>query len=209
LDDYAFLLAALIELMQTDFRSRDLEFAEDLAEALLEQFHDPRLGGFFFTSHDHEQLIHRLKPGYDSATPSGNGVAALALQRLGHITGETRYLDAAERTLQLFYPALMQHPGGSASLLMALEEAIEPPRVVVLRGPEGQMRQWRRVLDQAYLPATLILAIAPGAADLPPPLAKPVTPEAVNAWVCQGVTCLAPVDRLDTLLGVLNIGKLR
>ena len=209
LDDYAFLLAALIELMQTDFRSRDLEFAEDLAEALLEQFHDPRLGGFFFTSHDHEQLIHRPKPGYDSATPSGNGVAALALQRLGHITGETRYLDAAERTLQLFYPALMQHPGGSASLLMALEEAIEPPRVVVLRGPEEQMRLWRQALDQAYLPATLILALAPGAADLPPLLAKPVVPDAVNAWVCQGVTCLAPVDKLEKLLGVLKTDKLR
>ena len=209
LDDYAFLLAALIELMQTDFHSRDLEFAEDLAEALLEQFYEPELGGFFFTSHDHEKLIHRPKPGYDSATPSGNGVAALALQRLGHITGESRYLDAAERTLRLFYPALAQHPNGYTSLLMVLEEALEPPRVVVLRGPEGQMREWRQVLDQAYLPATLILALAPGATDLPPLLAKPVVPEAVNAWVCQGVTCLAPVDKLEKLLGVLKADKLR
>ena len=209
LDDYAFLLAALIELMQTDFHSRDLEFAEDLAEALLEQFYEPELGGFFFTSHDHEKLIHRPKPGYDSATPSGNGVAALALQRLGHITGESRYLDAAERTLRLFYPALAQHPNGYTSLLMVLEEALEPPRVVVLRGPEGQMLEWRQVLDQAYLPATLILALAPGATDLPPLLAKPVVPEAVNAWVCQGVTCLAPVDKLEKLLGVLKADKLR
>ena len=59
LDDYAFLLAALIELMQTDFHSGDLAFAEDLAEVLLEQFYDPATGGFFFTSHDHEKLIHR------------------------------------------------------------------------------------------------------------------------------------------------------
>ena len=209
LDDYAFLLAALIELMQTDFHSRDLEFAEDLAEALLEQFYEPELGGFFFTSHDHEKLIHRPKPGYDSATPSGNGVAAFALQRLGHITGESRYLEAAERTLRLFYPALAQHPNGYTSLLMVLEEALEPPRVVVLRGPEGQMLEWRQVLDQAYLPATLILALAPGATDLPPLLAKPVVPEAVNAWVCQGVTCLAPVDKLEKLLGVLKADKLR
>jgi len=209
LDDYAFLLAALIELMQTDFHSRDLEFAEDLAEALLEQFYEPELGGFFFTSHDHEKLIHRPKAGYDSATPSGNGVAALALQRLGHITGESRYLDAAERTLRLFYPALAQHPNGYTSLLMVLEEALEPPRVVVLRGPEGQMLEWRQVLDQAYLPATLILALAPGATDLPPLLAKPIVPEAVNAWVCQGVTCLAPVDKLEKLLGVLKADKLR
>jgi hypothetical protein len=205
LDDYAFLLAALIELMLTDFRSDDLAFAEDLAEVLLEQFYDPSSGGFFFTSHDHEKLIYRPKPGYDSATPSGNGVAALALQRLGHITGETRYLDAAERTLQLFYPALAQHPNGYTSLLLALEEAIEPPRVVVLRGAPEQMRQWRRSLDLAYLPTTLILALAPGTADLPPLLAKPVVSEAVNAWVCQGLTCLPPMDKLETLLEVLKI----
>jgi uncharacterized protein YyaL (SSP411 family) len=136
-------------------------------------------------------------------------VAAYALQRLGHITGEPRYLAAAERTLQLFYPDLMQHPHGFASLLIALEEAIEPPRVVVLRGPEAQMREWRRVLDQAYLPATLILALAPGAELLPPPLAKPAAPERVNAWVCQGVTCLAPVNRLEELLGVLKSDNFR
>ncbi|MGP1677216.1 MAG: thioredoxin domain-containing protein [Burkholderiales bacterium] len=209
LDDYAFLLAALIELMQADFHRRDLEFAEDLAGVLLEQFYDPVSGGFFFTSHDHEKLIHRPKPGYDSATPSGNGVAAFALQRLGHITGESRYLDATLRTLQLFYPALAQHSTGCASLLMALEESLEPPRVVILRGPEGQMREWRQILDQMYLPATLILALAPGVADLPPLLAKPIAPEAVNAWVCQGVICLAPVDNLDGLLGILKSDKLR
>ena len=204
LDDYAFLLAALIELMQTEYDSRDLAFAGDLAEVLLEQFYDPATGGFFFTSHDHEKLIHRPKSGYDGATPSGNGAAALALQRLGHITGESRYLDAAERTLQLFYPMLAQHPDGCTGLLLALEEAIEPPRVVVLRGPPEQMRQWRRTLDRAYLPTTVILALAPGVADLPPLLAKPVVPGTVNAWVCKGVTCLPPVEKLELLLDLLN-----
>ena len=208
LDDYAFLLAALIELMQTDFQARDLEFAEDLAEALLEQFYDPELGGFFFTSHDHEQLIHRPKPGYDSATPSGNGVAALALQRLGHINGELRYLDAAERTLRLFYPALAQHPNGYTSLLLALDEAIEPPRVVVLRGPTARLRQWQEVLGQRYLPDTLILAIPEAAAGLPPLLARSAVPDAVNAWVCQGVTCLPPVDQLETLLDLLKLREI-
>jgi uncharacterized protein YyaL (SSP411 family) len=204
LDDYAFLLAALIELMQTDFQNRDLEFAEDLAEALLEQFYDPGPGGFYFTSHDHEQLIHRPKPGYDGATPSGNGVAALALQRLGHITGESRYIDAAERSLQLFYPALEQHPNGYPSLLMALEEAVEAPRLVVLRGPSAQLRQWQEVLGQRYLPATLILAVPEGTAGLSPLLAKPAVADAVNAWVCQGVTCLPPLDRLEMLLEALE-----
>jgi hypothetical protein len=190
--------------MQTDFQQRDLDFAEALAEVLLQQFDDPGQGGFFFTSHDHEQLIHRPKPMHDNATPSGNGMAAFALQRLGHITGEVRYLDAAARTLRLFYPTLDQYPGGCASLLMALEEALEPPRVVVLRGGQAQMLEWRRALDRMFLPATLVLALSPGESKLPPPLDKPFTPGAVNAWVCQGVSCLAPVDNLDQLLGVLK-----
>jgi len=209
LDDYAFLLAALIELMQTDFQSRDLEFAEDLAELLLEQFFDPALGGFFFTSHDHEQLIHRLKPGYDSATPSGNGVTALALQRLAHITGESRYLAGAERTLELFYPALAQQPNACTSLLLALEEAMEPLQIVELRGPAGALREWQQALGQRYLPTALILAVSEDATGLSPLLAKPVTPQAVNAWVCRGVTCLPPVNTLEGLLELLNTREVR
>ena len=204
LDDYAFLIAALVELAQADFRSEDLEFAGELAEVLLEQFQDAKQGGFFFTSHDHERLIHRGKPGHDNATPSGNGVAAFALQRLGHVTGETRYLEAAERTLQLFYPALARQPGGYSSLLMALEEALEPPRVVVLRGPAAQLRDWQDKLRGHYFGATLTLAVPDDAAGLPPVLAKPVSPGAVNAYVCRGVTCLPPVDSVAALLGILK-----
>ncbi|MFZ2525627.1 MAG: thioredoxin domain-containing protein, partial [Candidatus Ferrigenium altingense] len=74
LDDYAFLLDALLELLQAEFRPADLEFARALADVLLEQFEDTQEGGFFFTSHDHEKLIHRPKPGHDNATPSGNGI---------------------------------------------------------------------------------------------------------------------------------------
>ena len=94
-DDYAFLLAATLEMLQAEFREQDLELATGVADALLDHFEDRGAGGFFFTSHDHEQLILRPKPGHDNATPSGNGVAALALTRLGHLLGETRYLRAA------------------------------------------------------------------------------------------------------------------
>jgi uncharacterized protein YyaL (SSP411 family) len=97
LDDHAFLLAALLALLQAQLRSEDLDFAVRLADALLERFEDREAGGFFFTSHDHEALILRTKPGHDHATPSGNGVAALSLQRMGHLLGEPRYLACAER----------------------------------------------------------------------------------------------------------------
>jgi uncharacterized protein len=199
LDDYAYLLAALIELLQAEFDRDTLAFAEDLAGVLIEQFEDSEQGGFFFTSHDHERLIHRPKPGFDSATPSGNGVAAFALQRLHTLTGESRYADAAERTLAQFHAAMSQQPGGHATLLMALEEHLAPVRTVILRGPSTQLSSWRSALAQHYLPHTMVVAIGADCGDLPPVLAKPV-PGRVNAWVCEGVTCFAPVDRLEDLI---------
>jgi len=202
LDDHAFLLAAAIELLQADFRLDTLAFAGDLADALLDRFEDKEKGGFFFTSHDHESLIHRGKLGHDNATPSGNGVAAFALQRLSCLTGEPRYAQAAERTLEFFYPAMSSQPGAHASLLMALEESLSPTRSVILRGTQPDLGRWRRALAGRYLPATIVVALAPDTAPLPSVLDKPVA-GGVNAWMCEGATCLAPVSKLEALLVAL------
>jgi uncharacterized protein YyaL (SSP411 family) len=199
LDDYAFLLAALLELLQAEFDADGLGFAEDLAEVLLDQFEDRDKGGFFFTSHDHEKLIHRPKPGYENATPSGNGTAAYALQRLHFLTGESRYALAAERTLAQFHAELAEHPGGHARLLMALEEHQKPPRTVIVRGPDSEIRRWRRELGRRYAPQTMVIAIGSAAVGLPPALDKPAG-GATSAWVCEGTVCLAPVDRVEDLL---------
>ncbi|MCC7311481.1 MAG: thioredoxin domain-containing protein [Sulfuritalea sp.] len=196
LDDHAFLLAALLELMQAKFRSEDLAFAIELADALLARFEDRDAGGFFFTADDHEVLIHRPKTGHDNATPAGNGVAAFALQRLGHLLGETRYLVAAERTLQLFWPHMSRSPGGFGSLLRALEEALTPPVAIILRGPAVEMANWLCALGAD--PRRLVLALPNGIAGLPAALAKPES-DHVNAWVCQGVTCSTPTEKLDDL----------
>ena len=161
LDDYAFMLDGLLELMQAEFRRTDLEFAVALADVLLEQFEDQRAGGFFFTSHDHEKLIHRPKPAHDNATPSGNGVAACALQRLGHLLGEFRYLQAAERALNLFYPTLFRYPSSCCSLLTALEQSLFPPQTVILRGPAQALGNGTDALRNVR-PYTLVFALACG-----------------------------------------------
>lgn len=207
LDDYAFLLDAMLELLQGEFRPEDMEFARQLADVLLDQFEDQVEGGFYFTSHDHEQLIHRPKPGYDSATPSGNGIAAHALQRVGHVTGDMRYLAAAERALRIFYRAIEHQPGGFKSLLAALEEFLVPPSIVVLRGPQPAMAEWAQALSDSYRPHTLVFAIPNGVQGLPGALAKSES-ESVNAWVCQGVKCLSPIAELHELRKACNGGGL-
>jgi uncharacterized protein YyaL (SSP411 family) len=198
LDDYAFLIKALIEMLQSDFRPEDLKFALQVADVLLDQFEDPVSGGFFFTSHDHEQLIQRPKPGHDNATPSGNGVAALVLQRLSHLTNDLRYADAAQKTLGCFFDQMEDHPSGFGSLLMALEEQLHPPRVVILTGPENSLPTFQTALATTYLPSTVVLPIGNGSAPLPEAVARPATSE-VNAYVCQGVRCLAPIVDIEKL----------
>jgi uncharacterized protein YyaL (SSP411 family) len=193
LDDHAFLLAALLESMQGGFRSEDLEFAYMLADALLARFQDARAGGFFFTASDHEALIHRSKPGADNATPSGNGVAALALQRFGHLVGEQRYVDAAERTLRLFFREMQQHPSSFSTLCFALAEHSTPPTIVILRGPSCGLLTWQTALARRFAPSMLVLGLPAGLRNLPEVMDKPERP-GVNAWVCRGVECLPSID---------------
>jgi uncharacterized protein YyaL (SSP411 family) len=202
LDDHAFLLAALLELMQDSLREADVRFAQALAESLLDRFEDGDRGGFYFTGHDHETLIHRPKTGHDGAQPSGNGVAARALLRLGNLLGEPRYIESARRTVDAFGGPLQRHPGGCTSLLSALAELIEPPTTIILRGPEDATAQWKAALQSGYRSHTLVLDAA-ALEGLPQSLAKPLSGQA-SAYVCRGTECLPPVGdqaRLEALIG--------
>ena len=203
LDDYTFLIDALLELIQARFRSDDLAWAQALAETLLEQFEDTERGGFWFTAHDHEALIHRMKPLHDNATPSGNGIAAIALGRLGHLLGEARYLRAAERTLAFSHRAMSRQPAACASLLTAVGEYLDPPPIVVLRGPLAELADWQRRLQPVCPDAALCLAIPPDATGLPDVLAKPVRTY-VGAHVCTGVNCLTEIVRFDDLRAIFS-----
>jgi uncharacterized protein YyaL (SSP411 family) len=198
LDDYAFLMAALLELLQAEFRAADLQFAEALADTLLAQFEDREAGGFYFTAADHEQLIQRPMSGHDSAMASGNGVAAWALNRLAALTGETRHARAAERALERFHPWMREHPQGFGMLSIALDEQLEPPASAILRGPAPALVPWSRAMAREYLPGVMVIAVPEGTPQLPPVLDKPAT-GAVVAWLCRGVTCLPPIGSVDAL----------
>ena len=204
LDDYAFLLAAALELLQERFDADDLAFACKLADVLLEQFEDADAGGFFFTARDHERLVQRPKPPHDNATPSGNAVAAWGLGRLATITGEERYARAAERTLELFYPQMRDYPAGFAAMATALDEALQPPRTLILRGRDEALRAWQAELAREFLPDLTVLALPDGMSALGALLDKPARPEPVNAWLCRGVTCLAPMSDLVHLKKTLK-----
>jgi uncharacterized protein len=203
LDDYVYVADAVLELQQVRFRSEELAFARELLDAVLKHFTDPD-GGFFFTSDDHETLIHRSKSFGDDATPAGNGIAAYVLQRMGYLLGESRYLAAAERTLRTAWPVLEKYPHAHMSLLTALEELLDPPETIILRGEAAAIESWRRDLARLYAPRRLVLAVPGDARDLPPALEeKPANGDAV-AYVCKGSVCAAPLESFSALVAHLR-----
>ena len=208
LDDHAYLLDALLELLQARWNTQNLEFAISIADLTLEHFMDAEDGGFFFTADDAEALMHRPKPLADEAMPSGNGVAALALQRLGFLLGESSYLDAAERTLRFAWRAMTEYPHGHVTLLTALEEHRDHPEIVVIRGERESISQWSDSAAKLYAPRRLVFAIDAGAKNLPGALTdrRPIDGETV-AYRCVGSHCSLPISSFEALAAELTAHK--
>ncbi|NNF17701.1 MAG: thioredoxin domain-containing protein [Gammaproteobacteria bacterium] len=204
LNDYAYLLDAILELLQARWSTDDLHLACRLADTLLTEFEDPDHGGFFFTSVNHEALMHRMKPLSDDASPAGNGVAVRALNRLGHLTGDSRYLRAAERTLQLAWPAICQYPRGHCALLDALEDYLLPVQSVIIRAPEAQLAHWLTAAAATYSPGRMSFAIAADQGGLPDMLSSKTAEGDGVAYLCEGLHCNPPVTRLSALPGALK-----
>ncbi len=204
LDDYAYLADAVLELQQVRFAGDELAFARELLAATLDHFADRDRGGLYFTSDEHEALIHRSKSFADDATPSGNGIAAIALQRMGYLLGETRFLNAAEAILRAGWSAVERHPPSHVSLLIALEEYLRAPQIVILRGERSELDAWRRELAKTYAPHRLVLAILPGARDLPATLAEKEPRGRAVAYLCRGSVCSAPIGSLTELAQALD-----
>jgi uncharacterized protein YyaL (SSP411 family) len=192
LDDYVFLADAVLELQQVRFKADEIAFARELLDVVLRYFTDSEA--------DHEALIHRSKLFSDDATPAGNGIAALVLQRMGHLLGDTRYLTAAEQTLRASWAVLEKYPHAHTSLLAALEELLNPPETIILRGERSRIDAWRRGLAKLYAPRRLVLAVPADETELPQALADKTPRAAAVAYVCQGNTCSAPLDSFGALV---------
>ena len=208
LDDYAFLLDAVIEFLQSCWNSPYLAWAQQLGDALLERFQDRERGGFWFTANDHEALIQRPKPWTDEAIPSGNGVAARALLRLGHLLGDTRYLDAAQRTMRAAFSTMQQMPQACASLQRALNDFLNPRTHIVVRFDTLIEEQaWRSTLAARQPPRADIYFIPAHAGGLPGTLDAQKYISGGVAYLCRGIQCEQPMTSPDEFQEKIRLGE--
>ena len=207
LDDYANMLMGSLELLRSQWRDVDAAFARDLADAMIRQFYDAEDGGFFFTAHDHETLIHRPKPTVDESSPAGNGTAACGLLALGHLFADTRYLDTASATLRALRGAVEQYPEGHCTLLSAVEANAYPPEQIIVRGPVDAVDVWLDIAREGYRPWRHVYAIPHRAAAAPDYLPAPLDADAdarPTAFVCRGLQCSPPIDSVEEFRNALS-----
>jgi uncharacterized protein YyaL (SSP411 family) len=201
LDDHANLASALVDLYEATGERRHLERARELVAALDARFRDTQGGAYFFTAHDEERLIARSKSGADSSVPSGNAVAAHALLRLHHLTGDATCLERAEEILRVYQGEAGRNPFGYATYLQALELYSEgPTEVIVVADDAGAAKTFWDAVARVYLPHRTLVAATPGdPMPLAPAKDRPAVGGRPTAYVCRHFTCSAPVTTPEEL----------
>jgi uncharacterized protein YyaL (SSP411 family) len=198
LEGYAFQLSGVIELYEATLAPAHLDFAIELAEAMLAKFYDGANGGFWQSLGGTSDLILRVKDDYDGAEPSGNSVATLALLKLAAITGRDAFKRAAETTLQLCAHRLQTQPAALAFMLHALDFWLDEPRHVVIAGENGsaEFQKLLRAAHSVYQPNKIVL----GNTGAVGPFAKTLSAKnAATAFVCTGNACQPPTNEAEIL----------
>jgi hypothetical protein len=201
LDDHAFMLLALLDLYEACFDPEYLRIAIEVARAMKDDFIDDADGGFFQTSHHHEQLLLREREAYDGAMPSGNSAAAMGLVRLSRMTGDQAWEELAWRTMEAFSGQLERAPSAHTYMMCALMHSLGPSREILVVG-ERDGEDSRALLSttcSVYIPNGVVTFRSMD--DEGEKLSKlaPSAGEAVmvdgraTAYVCRGGACEVPI----------------
>jgi uncharacterized protein YyaL (SSP411 family) len=210
LDDYASFIDGLTRLYEATGEPRWIEAALDLAEIMIGEFTDREQGGFFFTGNRHESLIARPKDVHDNATPSGNGLAAMCLIRLGALTGRDSLTEAGRTALLAVGEMLEREPAAAGQSLIALDLLLGPIReFAVIAGADAT--EFRTVLETIAAPFLPHKVVAPAtagqaghlAAKVPLLVDRPAREHRTTTYICEGSTCQPPIVGLSEVQAAL------
>jgi len=204
LDDYAFYIAALLDLYEATHDINWLNFGIELENTLANHFEDKSGGGFFMTSDDHEDLLIREKPFYDGAEPSGNSVAVLNLLRLFEYTTNDSYRKRADKAFKAVYQTLAENPAALSEMILAVDFYLDSAKEIVIVNPKDEKDNAARFLKefrQTYLPNKVLIVLSEGkelqvvSKSAPIVHGKVAMQEKTTAYVCiKGVCDLPTTD---------------
>ena len=199
LDDYAFLVEALIHIYQITFDEQWLNKASDYTDVVMKEFVDPESKLFFYTHQKQEDIILRKKEIYDSAQPSGNAVMAINLLKLAALTGQMEYREHAVEMLKRVRDAVEKYPSSFSRWAQAMALLTEPLYEVAIVGPEA-LSMATDFQQRAFLPNSVIMAATKANEKYPLLAGRGTADERTLIYVCQDFTCQMPVSSIPEAL---------
>jgi uncharacterized protein YyaL (SSP411 family) len=205
LEDYAFVIAGLLDLYEATSNPRWLQEAIGLDAILESSYEDKNGGAFFLTSAEHEKLLAREKPSYDGAEPSGNSVQAMNLLRLHEFTTKDRYRQRWEKTIGAFNQVLSKSPSAMSEMLLAVDFYLDAPKEVVIVAPASRADAEILLaqLRSTFLPNRIVAVAGQGEdlntqAKLVPLLENKIAQKGKStAYVCESGVCELPTTSPD------------
>jgi uncharacterized protein len=220
LDDYAFTVVACLDAYEATVDLSYFNFAQRIADKMVDLMFDPVSGGFFDTAGLADGgdkpmgvLGTRRKPFQDSPTPAGNSVAAIALLRIYAYTNQPSYREKAEQTLELLAGLADKFGIFAATYGIAAVYLSQPHSQTVVIGDDSLAGQLYDVAASSFRFSESVLKISANnvtAQNLPPSLGEtlPHLAQAAKgksvAIVCAGFTCQPPVSEPEQLRKILE-----
>lgn len=203
LDDYAFLIAALIQLQEITADPAWLLKAQELMELVIGNYSEKETGFFYYTAYDQDDIIIRKKEIYDSATPSGNATMAINLYALGVLLDKPDWKDRAIQMTLTLRQLIVQYPtsfGLWATFLQSLSFGI--PEIVLI-GEEIEAKH--RDILRTFIPSRLYQSSTRATTEFPLLADKPLTENGL-IFLCKDYACQHPVNEIDELKQLLGSG---
>lgn len=206
LDDYSFYISGLLDLYEASFLIKFLERAIMMTSVAMERFYDKEEGGFFDVERGTDDIILETKESYDGAEPSGNSYMILNLLRLGLITSNKEWTEAAERSLKYFYHEIEKTPFSSPQMLLALSFYLHNVKEIILSGSmkNDEMQKMLTEINNTFLPYRVMLHADNETARVSPFLKSIVSDmEEENVYICENYMCNLPVNTAEELKKLL------
>jgi uncharacterized protein len=200
LEDYAYLIAALLDVYQITFDPRWLQTAHDLTGEVVTSFYDPQDGLFFFTNAAQTDIIVRKKDLYDNATPSANSTMARNLQRLSIYYDRPDWTAMSDRMLEVMQQSVIKFPNAFGRWAEALMNKAFPVREIVVSGDAAI--DTAVGLQQHYLPNAVTAASAE-MSELPL-LAGKADAGDTRIYICRNFACQRPVATIAAALQLVH-----
>ncbi len=210
LEDYAFFIAALIDLYEAGFDIAFFEKAIDLAKTTNDLFADPENHGFFMTAKDAGQLIAKEKPAVDNAIPSGNSVMLMNLVRLYEYTLDDEYKKQARALIETFSGQVRSNPVLFSTMLKGVNLFFDSPKEIVFAFGENENRDsYLDIIRNSWQPGRSLAIVNEDNAQrlsavIPFTTGKRALNDVSTVYVCENGVCKLPVTTPEDFKNMLG-----